>query len=566
MSIAGCVPNKTTKPLILAWYLCAEGHLTLYEGVKHNGADVKHMEKAHMSPYKPVMLIILDGWGIREMEHGNAVMLGNTPNYDRWTRTLERSIVDTFGEHVGLVPDQMGNSEVGHLNLGSGRVVYQDISRIDNAIRSGTLSSQKALVEAINRVKASGRKLHLVGLLGPGGVHSHDSHLYALIDACAAAGVNPVIHVITDGRDTPPDSGIGFLGRLEQKMGSAGVGRIATVSGRYYAMDRDKRWERTAKAYAAMVMREGKHANSASEAIRQSYADNVTDEFIMPTVISSTDDLSVEPGDAMIFYNFRADRMRQITQAFARREFEGAPYFTFVDDLFVVTFTEYMDELPAHILFPLEPLTNTLGEWLSRHGLKQYHSAETEKYPHVTYFFNGRNEIPFEGEDRVIVPSPKVATYDLKPEMSAYELTETTLKRLETHDDDFILINFANPDMVGHTGVLNAAIRAVEVVDECAGKLVDAVLRKGGAAIVTADHGNCERMIDEVTGQPHTYHTVGPVALFVIGDGYFGLHSRGILADVAPTVLDLLGLDKAPEMTGRSLIQSKPVVMQTQKG
>lgn len=510
-----------------------------------------------MPPYRPVMLIILDGWGIREMEHGNAVLLGNTPNYDRWTRQLERSIVDTFGEHVGLVPDQMGNSEVGHLNLGSGRIVYQDISRIDMAIKDGTLAKRPPLVEAVQRVKAGNKKLHLVGLLGPGGVHSHESHLFALLDACQQNGVDPIIHVITDGRDTPPDSGIGFLKRLENKMAVAGVGRIATVSGRYYAMDRDKRWERTARAFKAMVDREGQSAATAHEAIQQSYDSGVTDEFIVPTVVGG-DSLQVEPGDAIIFYNFRADRMRQIVQAFARKDFEGAGHFSYLDNLYIVTFTEYMDDLPAQVLFPLELLSNTLGEWLSKHGLKQYHSAETEKYPHVTYFFNGRNEQPFSGEDRAIVPSPKVATYDLRPEMSAYELTETTLRRLETHDDDFVLINFANPDMVGHTGVLEAAVRAVEVVDECAGRLVEAVNRKGGVAIVTADHGNCERMIDETTGQPHTYHTVGPVALFVIGDGYFGLHSRGILADVAPTVLDLMGLEKPPEMTGRSLVQTKP--------
>jgi 2,3-bisphosphoglycerate-independent phosphoglycerate mutase len=266
----------------------------------------------------------------------------------------------------------------------------------------------------------------------------------------------------------------------------------------------------------------------------------------------------VQDGDVLIFYNFRADRMRQIVQAFARENFDGANYFTHLNDLYVVTFTEYMEDLPVQVLFPMELLTNTLAEWLSKHDRKQFHSAETEKYPHVTFFFNGRNEAPFPGEDRAIIASPKVATYDLKPEMSAYELTETMLKRLETHDDDFILINFANPDMVGHTGVLEAAMKAVETVDACAGRLVEAVLKKGGTAIVTADHGNCERMIDETTGQPHTYHTVGPVSLFVIGDGYFGLHSRGILADVAPTVLDLMGLDKPSEMTGRSLIQTKP--------
>ncbi|GAB4510259.1 MAG: 2,3-bisphosphoglycerate-independent phosphoglycerate mutase [Anaerolineae bacterium] len=505
-----------------------------------------------MAGNKPVMLIILDGWGIREMEHGNAVAQGNTPNYDRWTRTLERAIVDTFGEHVGLTPGQMGNSEVGHLNLGAGRVVYQDISRIENAIQRNELKEYEALQGAIQQVKSKNTNLHLIGLLGTGGVHSHQDHLDALIDICAEADVNPVIHVITDGRDTPTESGLGFLENLLAKMETAGVGRIATVSGRYYAMDRDKRWERTQLAYKAMTKREGKRANSAKEAIQQSYAEGVTDEFIVPVVIGEDDSLNIAEGDALIFYNFRADRVRQLTQAFAIEGFED---FEHINDLYLVTFTVYMDELPVQVLFDKDILRNTLAEVISKAGLKQYHSAETEKYPHVTYFFNGRNEEIFPGEDRQIVPSPKVATYDLKPEMSAPELTAATLERLNTHDDDFLLINFANPDMVGHTGSLEAAVKAVETVDDCAGQLVAKVLEKGGVAIVTADHGNCERMINEITGEAHTYHTVGPVALFVIGEQYYGLRTRGILADVAPTVLELMGLEQPKEMTGQSLLE-----------
>lgn len=509
-----------------------------------------------MAGRKPVMLIILDGWGIREMEAGNAVALANTPNFDRWLQTRERSVVQTSGEFVGLVPDQMGNSEVGHLNLGAGRIVYQDITRIDIAIRDGSLAKNAALVQTFQQVRQTGNRVHLIGLLGPGGVHSHQSHLESLLETAVQQGVNPVVHVITDGRDTPPNSGIVFLEALEAKIATLGVGQIATVSGRYYAMDRDKRWERTQKAYDAMVKRQGERAVTAREAILQSYQKGVTDEFIMPVVIGEDDSLRVQPGDALIFYNFRADRMRQIAQAFVRRDFDGAAYFDPVDNLTAITFTEYMEGLPATILFPVENPKNTLAEWLSRHGLKQYHSAETEKYPHVTFFFNGRIEEPWPGEDRRIVPSPKVATYDLQPEMSAPELTAATLERLDTHDDDFLLINFANPDMVGHTGSLEAAIKAVECVDECAGKLVDKVLAKGGVAIVTADHGNCERMIDLATGQAHTYHTVGPVSLFLVGQGYYELHNYGILADVAPTVLDLLGLEKPPEMTGRSLIKT----------
>jgi 2,3-bisphosphoglycerate-independent phosphoglycerate mutase len=509
-----------------------------------------------MAGNKPVILIILDGWGIREMQAGNAVALGRTPNFDRWLRTHERSIVQTSGEFVGLVPDQMGNSEVGHLNLGAGRIVYQDITRIDLAIKDGSLAQNPDLIAMLEKAKSSSKQVHLVGLLGPGGVHSHENHLFALLDIAKQRGVDPVIHVITDGRDTPPTSGISFLINLESKIVQVGVGRIATVSGRYYAMDRDRRWERTQKAFDAMVKRQGSRAKTAEEAIRQSYEQKVTDEFIVPSVIGDDDSLKIAPGDAVIFYNFRADRMRQLVQACVLKDFEGASYFDFVDDLDVITFTEYIEGLPVKVLFPVDLPKHTLAEWISKHGLKQYHSAETEKYPHVTFFFNGRVEEPWPGEDRKIIPSPKVATYDLKPEMSAPELTTATLERLDTHDDDFLLINFANPDMVGHTGSLEAAIKAVECVDECAGKLVEKVLKKGGAAIVTADHGNCERMIDLVTGEPHTYHTVGPVSLFVIGKGYYELHNYGILADVAPTVLDLMGLAKPLEMTGRSLIKA----------
>ncbi len=509
-----------------------------------------------MAAHKPVMLIILDGWGIREMEAGNAVVLGNTPNFDHWLQTRERSIVQTSGEFVGLVPDQMGNSEVGHLNLGAGRIVYQDITRIDLAIKDGSLAKNQQLLDTLQNANSNGKKVHLIGLLGPGGVHSHDSHLYALLEIASQHGVDPVIHVITDGRDTPTMNGISFLADLEAKIAQVGVGRIASVSGRYYAMDRDKRWERTQKAYDVLVKREGQRAATAHEAVRQSYDQNVTDEFIVPTVVGEDDSLAVHPGDALIFYNYRGDRMRQITRAFVLKDFEGASYFDFVDNLDVITFTEYIEGLPVKILFPVEQPQNTLAEWISKHGLKQYHSAETEKYPHVTFFFNGRIEEPWPGEDRRIVPSPKVATYDLQPEMSAPELTAATLERLQTHDDDFLLVNFANPDMVGHTGSLEAAIKAVECVDECAAKLVNRVLEKGGVAIVTADHGNCERMIDLATGEPHTYHTVGPVSLFVIGQGYYELHNYGILADVAPTVLDLMGLEQPPEMTGRSLIKT----------
>lgn len=506
--------------------------------------------------HNPVMLIILDGWGIREKTHGNAVVQGNTPNYDKWMSNCERAIIDTFGEHVGLVPGQMGNSEVGHLNLGAGRVVYQDITRFDMAIHDGSLAQHESLSEALTSTKQNEKKVHLIGLLGPGGVHSHEKHLFALMGISKQHGHDPIIHVITDGRDTPTDSGIHFLGNLQKQIDQLGVGRISTVSGRYYAMDRDKRWDRTLQAYNAIAFRQAEHtAPDAQTAIQQSYDRQVTDEFIEPTVVGDDESLTVESGDLLIFYNFRADRMRQLSQAFMRKDFEGAEYFQHIEGLRGITATEYIKGLPVDILFPPIYLTNTLAETISKAGLRQYHSAETEKYPHVTFFFNGRREEPWPGEDRKIVPSPKVATYDLKPEMSAYELTEATLQRLEEFDDDFLLINFANPDMVGHTGSLEAAIKAVEAVDECAGKLVDKVLAKGGVAIVTADHGNCERMINEISGESHTYHTVGPVSLFVVGNEYFGLFSRGKLADVAPTVIELMGLEQPEDMTGTSLLE-----------
>lgn len=504
---------------------------------------------------KPVMLVILDGWGIRDMEHGNAVRQAHTPNYDRWLRTREKAVVDTFGEHVGLVPGQMGNSEVGHLNLGAGRVVYQDITRINMAIDDGSLAQHGDIVDALKSAKANGRNVHLIGLLGPGGVHSHQDHLHALIDICKAHNLNPVIHVITDGRDTSPSSGMDYLATLNDKVSESGCGRISTLTGRYYAMDRDKRWERTASAFDAIVNRKADvTAATADEAIQQSYNQDVGDEFIVPTVVGGDDSMKMKSGDVVICYNFRADRMRQLTQALTLQDFEGASHFTFVEGLHVLTATQYIAGLPVRVLFPPAYLNNTLAETISKAEMTQYHSAETEKYPHVTFFFNGRREEPWPGEDRQIIPSPKVATYDLKPEMSAYELTEATLERMDSHDDDFLLINFANPDMVGHTGKLEAAIKAVEAVDECVGRLVNKIVAKGGVALVTADHGNCERMVNEITREPHTYHTVGPVNLIVIANAYYGLATRGKLADVAPTVLDLLELKKPDEMTGSSLI------------
>lgn len=502
---------------------------------------------------QPVMLIIMDGLGIREMTEGNAVKLAHTPNIDRWMTTLERSIVDASGEAVGLTEGQMGNSEVGHLNLGAGRIVYQDITRIDIAIRNGSFAAHPTLRETLQQVKSQGKQVHLIGLVSDGGVHSHINHLYALLSVCKQMGLDPLIHIITDGRDTPPQSGIEYVRALQAKIAQLGIGRIASICGRYYAMDRDKRWERTALAYKAIVQGQANERfTTAIDALEASYQGGVTDEFVKPAIIGEGS--VVQSGDGLIFYNFRADRMRQLVEALAYAHEDS---FTLIPNLRMLTFTVYEDDYPVKVLFDKENLDDVLAEVISRAGLKQYHSAETEKYPHVTFFFNGRREEAFMGEDRVIIPSPKVATYDLKPEMSAYELTEATLERLRSHDDDFMLINFANPDMVGHTGVLEAAIKAVETVDECAARLVDAVLAKGGAVVLTADHGNCERMIELATGEPHTYHTTNPVSLWVIGArGYYRLKPRGILADVAPTVLELMGLEKPASMTGQSLIEA----------
>ncbi len=513
-------------------------------------------DEKQLDPISPVMLVVLDGWGMRTMEQGNAPALANTPNYDNWNTTLDRSVLHASEGQVGLVPGQMGNSEVGHLNLGAGRVVYQDISRINNAIEDDSLRDYESLRTAFHHVRQTGSNLHLIGLVSDGGVHSHIDHLFALIDITKTADINPVIHVITDGRDTPTDSGINFVQSLEQYIDDQNNGRIATVSGRYYAMDRDKRWQRTQLAYDAITKRQGHNAATAVDAIQRSYDNETTDEFIEPYVIGNDDSLALKSGDAVICYNFRADRMRQMAYLFSGVTPDGYEGDV-VEGLHLVTFTDYADDISTNgVLFGKDLLQNTLAEVLSTAGKKQYHSAETEKYPHVTFFFNGRREEPWEGEERQIVPSPKVATYDLKPEMSAYELTEKTLERLDSADDDFLLVNYANPDMVGHTGDLNAAIKACEVVDECVGKIAAKVMEKGGVVLVTADHGNCDRMIDVITGEPHTYHTTQPVALFAISDKlFFDMKPFGKLADVAPTVLHLLGLGMPAEMTGDSLIE-----------
>ena len=515
-----------------------------------------------MPQKRPVALIILDGLGIRRMVHGNAVTQANTPNLDRWMRSGERAILDASGEAVGLPQDQMGNSEVGHLNLGAGRIVYQDITRIDMAVSDGSLAQNSTLQTATDRVKASSARLHLLGLLGTGGVHSHSRHLYALIDLLHKQNIQPILHMITDGRDTPPESAAGFVQDLEAFLAPDTKGTIATISGRYYAMDRDKRWERTLLAYNAMVHGEGLTAPTAGAAIAQSYAAGTTDEFILPTIIEQDDAIthSIRAGDSVICFNFRADRMRQmvrlLTNSLDDMEIDSTLRPEPLDPLYVYTMTEYEEGLPVEVIFEKQKIVNPLPEVLEKQGKRQFHAAETEKYAHVTYFFNGGNEEQFPGEERLLVQSPKVATYDLQPEMSAHELADKVVARIKSGIDDFILVNFANPDMVGHTGDLQAAIKAVETVDVCANRLVQAIVAQGGVALVTADHGNAERMIDEVTGTPHTYHTTSPVSLLAVGNGdeYIGLRPRGILADVAPTLLALMGIPQPAEMTGRSLL------------
>ncbi len=509
-----------------------------------------------MKAHRPVALIILDGWGIREIKTGNAVMLGRTPNYDRWTETLERSVLDASGEAVGLPEGQMGNSEVGHMNLGAGRIVDQDLTRINKAIRDGSFFENEVLVRALDKVQKKG-KLHLVGLFGEGGVHSHSDHMYALLQLTKRKNIEPILHLITDGRDTPPQSALSFAKRLEASCKETPA-LLASICGRYYTMDRDRRWERTEKAYRLLALHQGedgKTAATASEALEASYADGVSDEFMLPVALDvGQEKVTVEPGDCLLFFNFRADRMRQIVQAFISSNFDGFER-EFIGDVDILSMTSYSDPFTASVMFPDAEIDNPLAEVLSQVGCRQFHTAETEKYPHVTYFFNCGREKLFDGEDRHLEPSPKVATYDLQPEMNAYPLTEVILDRLQKQDDDFIFINFANPDMVGHTGVLEAAIQAVETADECAGRVVEAVNKKGGVAIVTSDHGNCECMIDEATGEPHTYHTTQPVPLFIIGEGDRRLRPSGILADVAPTVLELMGVPRPPEMTGKSLIE-----------
>jgi 2,3-bisphosphoglycerate-independent phosphoglycerate mutase len=507
------------------------------------------------------MLAILDGWGERAEAEGNGIALASTPNIDQWRATRPWVLLGAAEKNVGLPAGQMGNSEVGHLNLGAGFIVVQDITLIDDSIADGSFFENEALNDALRHVQERGSQLHIIGLLGTGGVHSHMSHEKALLELAKRHELSRVfVHAFTDGRDTMPQSGIEYMRDLEASMSQLGVGRVATVTGRYYAMDRDKRWDRTKLAYDAMVAGVGRPAASAQAAIKRSYDEGVTDEFILPAVITDGDAplTTIRAGDSIICFNFRADRVRQVTKAFVLRDFDGFAREA-LHDLFYVTMTEYEKGLPVAIAFENDDVEVPLAKVISDAGLAQLHVAETEKYAHVTYFFNGGREAPFPGEERLLVPSQKVATYDLQPEMSAYGIRDGLLAALKQNTFDFIIVNFANADMVGHTGVIPAVVKAVETVDVCLGALIPALLAQGGVALITADHGNAELLIDPQTGGPHTAHTTNPVPCILVaadGAGFDGARLRdgGRLSDVAPTILDLLQIAPPPQMTGKSLI------------
>ena len=505
---------------------------------------------------KLTMLMILDGFGKNPNKEGNAIELANTPNIDELMKKNPTTTIYTSGLAVGLPEGQMGNSEVGHTNIGAGRIVYQELTRITKSIEDGDFFSNQELVAAIENCQKNNSKLHIMGLLSDGGVHSHMRHLFAVLELAKRKGFEDVyVHCFLDGRDTPPASAEGYILKLEEKMKEKGVGKIATIAGRFYAMDRDKRWQRVQKAYDAMVKGEGVKATSAEMAIEASYQKEVFDEFVEPTVIYSGDKpiAKIENNDSVIFFNFRPDRAREITRTLVDKDFSD--FETEKLNLYFVCFTQYDETMPnVHIAFKPTVLKNTFGEYISNNGLTQLRIAETEKYAHVTFFFNGGNEKQYPGEDRILVPSPKVETYDLKPEMSAYEVTEKVLEQIENEKYNAIILNFANPDMVGHTGSLDAAIKAVEAIDECVGKIVKAVEKVNGVLLITADHGNAEQMIDYKTGEPHTAHTTNPVPLILVGMEDIKL-KEGKLADLAPTMLDIMGLAKPEEMTGESLIE-----------
>lgn len=510
---------------------------------------------------KPTVLMILDGYGLNSNITGNAVAEAATPVIDKLMKECPFTEGNASGMAVGLPEGQMGNSEVGHLNMGAGRIVYQDLTKITKAIQDGDFFENEELLKACQNAKAHSSSLHLFGLVSDGGVHSHNTHIYGLLELAKQQGVeNVFVHCFLDGRDTPPASGKEYVEALEAHMSKIGIGKVATVMGRYYAMDRDNRWDRVELAYKAMVKGEGKTAASASSAIQCSYDDDKTDEFVLPTVIMDGNDpvARIKDNDSVVFFNFRPDRAREITRTFCDVNFDGFERKERVQTYFVC-FTEYDVTIEnKSVAFLKSEIKNTFGEFLANHNKTQARIAETEKYAHVTFFFNGGVEEPNNGEERILVKSPKVATYDLQPEMSAYEVCDKLVDAIKTKRYDVIIVNFANPDMVGHTGIESAAIKAVEAVDACVGKTVDAIREVDGQMFICADHGNAEQLIDSVTGNPFTAHTTNPVPFILVNaDEKIGLKDGGCLADIAPTLIELMGMEQPKEMTGKSLLTYK---------
>ena len=505
----------------------------------------------------PIALVILDGWGIGcERDCYNAIAQSNTPHMKLLSELYPTTTLTCSGEAVGLPEGQMGNSEVGHLNIGAGRVVFQELTRITKAIREGDFFTNPALVHVVEQAKRHDSALHLMGLVSDGGVHSHMDHIYALLKLAKIHGLTKVyIHAFLDGRDVPPSSALDYIQTLESNIAEIGVGSIATIAGRYYAMDRDKRWERVEKAYNAMVCRKGEIAPSAVDAIVQSYNLGITDEFLVPTVIWGCGDCGIKDNDGVIFFNFRPDRARELTHVLVDEDFSGFERCPGYFPLHFVTMTQYEENLPVAVAYTPQVLNNTLGEIFEGAGLSQLRIAETEKYAHVTFFFNGGEEKLYQGEERILVASPKVATYDLQPAMSAFEVTDKLVAAIKTGRFDLIILNYANSDMVGHTGKLEAAISAVETVDACVGRVVDAMRDRGGITLITADHGNAEKMLDHVTCVPFTAHTTNDVPFILVSEKHRGCTlEKGILADIAPTILALAGIEIPDEITGRNLL------------
>ena len=501
---------------------------------------------------KPVALIIMDGYGYNPDSYGNAIMAAKKPNLDRYMQG-PHTIIGASGLDVGLPDGQMGNSEVGHTNIGAGRIVYQQLVKITKSIEDGDFFKNPAMVHSMENAKKNGTALHIMGLLSPGGVHSHMTHIFGIVEMAKRFGLEKVyIHAFLDGRDVPPSSAAEYMEETVAKLGEIGLGKIGVISGRFYAMDRDNAWDRVEKAYAALVYGEGVQETDPVQAIKNSYANEVTDEFMLPTVIAGSE--PIREGDSVVFANFRPDRARQITRAFVDPEFQGFERRNGYFPVHFVCMAQYDATMPnVEVAFPPEELTMTMGEYLAKCGKTQLRIAETQKYAHVTFFFNGGEEKTFEGEDRILIKSPDVETFDMKPEMSAYEVCDAVCGAIDSDKYDVIILNYANCDMVGHTGVFDAAVKAVEAVDECVGRMVDKIVAKGGVALITADHGNADKMM-EPDGSPFTAHTTNPVPFIVVGAGDVQVREGGVLADLAPTMLKIMGLPQPAEMTGKSLI------------